>query len=352
MISGKRTTLYDIATKANVSPMTVSRALRPGPKKEISQATIARIQKIATEMNYHPHTSARSLILRKTLNIGFCVNTPTFSYYTPLLLPLLKSLQNELQSHGYSLGYYFFDNEQDPAFLEFLDNQHVADAIIVFGRNLTEAQRQKIIEKRIRAISLYETHSGLYSIIEDELSAGRLAADYLWTKGHREITLMSRWSGSSKKISWNGRLVGFLQRSAELKMKIEKLEGYWISSPDFPHIWNAGHAAPDMLDKILSFGKAGRCVFTTSDMFALALLRQMDERGLILAKDLSILAFDNMEGEAPQKYPNPRLTTFHRPRVEIGKLIARLAIGAEEGDVDTPFIFPLSIIERGSVAQL
>lgn len=329
--------------------MTVSRALRPGPKKEISPDTVTRIQKIAEKLEYRPHTSARSLILRKTLNIGFCINSPSFSYYHSLLRPLFNALQKELQQHGYGLGYYFFDEGESPDFALFLKNLHVVDALIVQGRNLTPNQLRLIRESKIRAISLQDIHEGLYSVVEDDLSAGKAAADYLWSRGFRKVSLISLWAGDPDKSRWNGRTIGFQQRAAELNMEVRQIDNYWIRAPEYPEIWNMGHLAPDLTDQILDQGEAGRCVFTGSDLYGLGLLRQMKEKGLRLVDDISILSFDNVEGENPKMYPNPQLTTFHRPRAQIGRFIARLAIGQEDGPVNTPFIFPLSLIERGSV---
>ena len=53
-------TLKDIADKAGVSSMTVSRALN-GRSKDISQKTAEKIKKIAEEMGYIPNSSAKAL---------------------------------------------------------------------------------------------------------------------------------------------------------------------------------------------------------------------------------------------------------------------------------------------------
>ena len=53
-------TLKDIATKAGVSIMTVSRVMNGKPGK-VSKATAEKIRSIADEMGYIPNSSARSL---------------------------------------------------------------------------------------------------------------------------------------------------------------------------------------------------------------------------------------------------------------------------------------------------
>ena len=59
-MEGFMVTLKDIAKKAGVSAMTVSRALN-GKMKDISPQTAEKIRKIAEEMGYIPNSSARAL---------------------------------------------------------------------------------------------------------------------------------------------------------------------------------------------------------------------------------------------------------------------------------------------------
>ncbi len=64
-------TLKDMAKMLNLSPSTVSRALRNHP--DISTATKKRVTDLATEMDYHPNSIAQSLTTRKTKTIGVIV---------------------------------------------------------------------------------------------------------------------------------------------------------------------------------------------------------------------------------------------------------------------------------------
>ena len=64
-------TLKDIAEKAGVSSMTVSRALN-GKSKDISQKTAEKIKKIAEEMGYIPNSSAKALASHKKMAMISC----------------------------------------------------------------------------------------------------------------------------------------------------------------------------------------------------------------------------------------------------------------------------------------
>lgn len=56
-------TIYDIAEKANVSAMTVSRVINNSGR--ISEATRKRVRKVMEELNYIPNSMARGLVLQK-----------------------------------------------------------------------------------------------------------------------------------------------------------------------------------------------------------------------------------------------------------------------------------------------
>jgi DNA-binding LacI/PurR family transcriptional regulator len=65
------TTIKDIARKLNISPSTVSRALRNHP--DISLETKKKVSSLAEELDYHPNLIAKSLQKRKTNTIGIIV---------------------------------------------------------------------------------------------------------------------------------------------------------------------------------------------------------------------------------------------------------------------------------------
>ena len=78
----KKTTIKDIARKANVSHTTVSRALNN--KSRIKSETKEKILSIAKELNYRPDFIARSLVMRRTKTLGLVITTIANPFYTEL----------------------------------------------------------------------------------------------------------------------------------------------------------------------------------------------------------------------------------------------------------------------------
>ena len=76
-------TIYDIAAKANVSAMTVSRVINNTGK--ISDKTRAKVKRVMEELNYVPNQTARSLVLQQTKLLFLLITDITNPFYTTLL---------------------------------------------------------------------------------------------------------------------------------------------------------------------------------------------------------------------------------------------------------------------------
>src|SRR5580658_8073241 len=80
-------TLHDVAQRARVSPMTVSRFL--DGSREVRDA--ARVRAAIEELGYSPNTAARSLASAGTVKIGLLYGNPSATYTSEFLVGLLES---------------------------------------------------------------------------------------------------------------------------------------------------------------------------------------------------------------------------------------------------------------------
>ena len=76
------TTIYDVARRAGVSAMTVSRVING--RKGVKPATRERVLKTIEETGYIPNSLARSFVLQKTRTIGLVVTDITNPFFTTL----------------------------------------------------------------------------------------------------------------------------------------------------------------------------------------------------------------------------------------------------------------------------
>ncbi len=87
--------LKDIAQRAGLSIMTVSKALRDEP--DVSAATKARIKLLAQQMGYVPDSTAQGLRTRTTKLFGLVISSMTNPIYSRVVLAI--------EERAYELGY-------------------------------------------------------------------------------------------------------------------------------------------------------------------------------------------------------------------------------------------------------
>src|SRR5579871_463925 len=89
--------LKDIAKRAGVSVMTVSKVLRDAP--DISATTKSRIRALAREMGYVPDSNAQSLRTRTTRFLGVVISSTT----NPIFARILLAIEERAHEHGFEL---------------------------------------------------------------------------------------------------------------------------------------------------------------------------------------------------------------------------------------------------------
>lgn len=122
----KRVTLKTISEILNVSPATISKALRDS--HDISDEMKRKVRELTDELGYHPNLMARSLVQRKSNIIGVIIPDLNISYYAYLV----QYLYENLQMRGYEsiVMFHHEDPERERKNLEFLFSLQV-DGILV-----------------------------------------------------------------------------------------------------------------------------------------------------------------------------------------------------------------------------
>src|SRR2546421_7082735 len=131
--------LKDIAERAGVSLMTVSKALRDEP--DVSTATKARLKALAKQMGYLPDSSAQGLRTRTTKLFGLVIPS--------LANPIFSRILLAIQERAYELGY---------------------DVLLAYTMNLAEREEtaiRRFVSRRVDGLFIspvyrLETEAGIY----------------------------------------------------------------------------------------------------------------------------------------------------------------------------------------------
>lgn len=90
-------TITDVAKRAGVAPVTVSRVINNAPG--VNLATRKRVQQAIAELGYVPNVVARSLRSKRTHTLAFIVPDITNAFWTTVA----RGVEDAAQDHGYSV---------------------------------------------------------------------------------------------------------------------------------------------------------------------------------------------------------------------------------------------------------
>ncbi|MBI4025413.1 MAG: LacI family DNA-binding transcriptional regulator [Verrucomicrobia bacterium] len=345
--TASKITLKDVAQASGLAVSTVSNILCNSPHSWASTATRQRVFDVAKKTGYRVNLVARGLSLGRTFNIGFYINRVEYLALSRLSWHrTVLAMQTRLWKHGYRLGFYVFEPGQDLGFEEFLTPHRYVDGIIVQGRNLSAEEIAAIRESKIRTVSMFENIRGFHSLAVDEFRAGRVAAEYLYQRGHRQAAIIA---GLHHVERWDGRIRGFVQRSAEIGLEVPESAQHFVDAAKWVHSERV--IGRKLFRQFLRSEPSIRCLYVPSDYYAFGVVDELDEQGLRLGADFSLLSYDNLEGAGHAPWGAPRLTTFEPPSAEIGGKAADLIVAQSESSKPTQTIFTPELVERSSVAN-
>ncbi len=182
-------TLHEIAERAGVTQMTVSRVLNGTytAKRPTAVNRAERIRRLAQEMGYRPNTAAQATASGKFNSIAMvCGHGRTTS---TLPQALLYGLTDALAEQKMQLvmsrlsDQALTDDQQLPLFLR----QHTCDGLLLnYTHCIPEGTRELIEQYRIPSVwlNVKQSHDCVYP---DDFSASRDATRWLIKQGHRRI---------------------------------------------------------------------------------------------------------------------------------------------------------------------
>jgi len=334
----RRIGLKELAAHLGLSTTTLSMVLNESPTaNSIPQETKDRIFTAAKEMNYRPNYLARSLRVQRTHTLGVIVPELSDGYSAMVL--------NGVEAVLEKAGYFYLT----------ASHLHRPDLLEKHPQMLIERQVEGIIavDTPIRFeptlpvvnVSGHEEIKGVTNVILNHQSAAELGIGHLYDLGHRKIAMIKGQDFSSDtEIRWKTIAEAARKRGIPISLKLcAQLEG---DSPS-PEI---GYLA---MKKVLSGGEKFTALFSFNDISAIGAIRALEEAGLRVPSDVSVLGFDDIYAAA---FHNPALTTIRQPLFEMGSLAAQTLLDKLNNNKQTEYQPVLSVeptlIVRNSTAAV
>ncbi len=308
--------LEDIAVAVGVTATTVANALKG--RGNVSEATRMRIIECAQELGYRPNELARSLVQGKTFTLGFLLPTIANPFYPEIA----EAIERTASEHGYQmlLCNSFYDFARGRQHLERLVNRWV-DGVIVMGSSIDPADIMAQFQRGF-PIVLCDWQENEVAIQMPQVSvdfrmAGALAAQHLIALGHRRTAIIFDEPQQSLRFE------GF--RDALLEADLALPEGMvQVGHSTLESGYNAAQ-------KLIESPTRPTAIFATTDWMALGAMQAVQNAGLQVPQDISIIGLDDITVSA---HIRPPLTTIAIPKVQLAfeatELLFRLIKGTPE----------------------
>ena len=330
-----RVRLKDIAQRAGVSIMTVSKVLRNEP--DVSPATKNRVRALAQEMGYVPDVMAQSLRTRSTHLIGLIIPAIT----NPIFARLLLAVEDRVQQAGCDL---------------------------VFGHTLNQVEREqtlirRMLARRVNGLLLFPVHRlesrspayeelrrhGLPTVIlgpltlacadfpnvqVDDIQASYQATRHLLDLGHRRIAYLV---GPPAAIWAQERFQGYQRALREAGLKVEDNLVFQAGGT----IEEGAGAALQMLHERVD----ATAIQAVSDLVAIGAANLMLDQGVAIPGDLSVIGFGNVLTASYFRVP---LTTVRQPKHSMGLAAMDMLEALIRGDRPESRRLPANLLFRSS----
>ncbi|MBT1172133.1 extracellular solute-binding protein [Bifidobacterium sp. MA2] len=323
-----KTTIYDIAREAGVSPSTVSRALsQPG---RISAKTEFRIRRIAEQLGYlTPDADGSGEGMPATGMLAAIVPTLTNSLYAATV----NAMQRRLESKGY--GLITLDTDQKPA-VERKAMSYVmrnVDGVALLSSRLSEPDIRRIMLVK-PVILLNRSVPGLASVTVDAARAIDDATRRLKETGHSSITYLA-----GPASSWSNEYRRRYIRAAAFRYDMT----YRVVRECDPSIAGGAKAVDQYLIRPTD------AVFAFNDNLAAGFITAARRNGLRVPEDVSVIGFDNTEMSS---LLSPTLATIDMKGEDMAVAAADALVNAVRNPVGVrpePISLEAAFVPRDSV---
>lgn len=317
----KRPTIAEVAARAGVGAITVSRALRDPSR--VSERLRESIDRAIRDLNYIPDLNARALASGRSNTVAVLVPAIEQNIFTDVL----KGIYDSVEESG--LRVEIASTRYHPALEERLVGKllrHQPAGVIISGTGQSAATRRMLEEASCPVVQIMDlTENPIQKIIGfSHFDAGLRMTERMIGAGYRRIAFvggklhgrsLGRLRGYQAALEAAGlfdpRLIGVLGPLPEVPH-----EGGPVMDHDFATARMGREITCDLLDRFPDLD----AVFCNTDVLAIGALFACMARGIRVPEALGIAGFNDFDY---MEAAEPSLSSVRTPRWRCGSLAMR-----------------------------
>ncbi|WP_026770205.1 LacI family DNA-binding transcriptional regulator [Asinibacterium sp. OR53] len=329
-------TIKDIARLLNISPSTVSRALKSS--HEINKETQRLVKETAERLHYRPNMAALSLVKAKTKTIGVIV--PNLGYY--VFSTALQGIEDAASKRGYTVIACQSMEQYEREIKNTQDMMRSSVDGIILSLAQHTKDYQHILELQQSGMPVV-----LFDRIADELNTSKVIVD----------NMAGSFGAVEHLIKMGCRRIAYIGGPSELSISSRRKEGYRLALVKY-HIpideqlvvyCEFNHEkSVKAITQLLKLKNPPDGIFTCSDRQAIAAMVAAQAKKLRIPEDIAIVGFND---EPVVSIMSPALSSVRQPAFEMGQMAAGLLIDQiEQGKSFTPQtkLYTTKLVKRAS----
>lgn len=327
-----RVTIAHVASRAGVSPTTVSHVL--SGKRVVRASTRDVVMEAIRELGYRPNHVARNLRTRQSHMIAVVVPDITNPFYAVLT----RGLADGVDPAGYGTYVCNTDGqvERERKFFDDVMDRGVDGIVFASGETASAVSLSPAEHSTpIVCIGDEAPHPQGDTVSPDDETGSREAAALLASRDYQRIAMIQ-----GPVRYGTQRTAGFRAAMSAAKRRVPAellVRGDWTRRGGY-----------DAMTRLMSLARPPDAVFCANDMMAIGALDVAHERGLKVPDDIAIIGFDDVDAAT---IVTPQLTTVRNPAYEAGRTAGDLLLSRMTGrysGAGRTVVLPCPLVVRGT----
>lgn len=315
---GHQVTIKDIARELEISPSTVSRALKG--YETISLKTRQAVKELAEKLEYQPNPIALSLRHQRSNTIGVIIPEIVHFFFSTII--------SGIEDVAYKAGYNVIISQSNESYAREVSDtkallrSRVDGLLVSLSRETKDFSHFQELQDRGVPIVFFDRicpQINTSRVIVDDKDGAMKGVEHLIATGCRRIAHLA---GPPDLLISQNRMQGYKEALAKHGLPID--EELILVCED-----GTVEQAFDRTKKLMNLKNPPDAIFANNDMSAMGAMKEIFSIGKRVPEDVSILGFSDWQLAS---LVHPSLTSIHQPGFEMGQAAARLFIEQMESD--------------------
>jgi LacI family transcriptional regulator len=328
----RKSTMSDVARRAGVGTMTVSRVL--SGTVPVSAKTAERVHKAIKQLDYRPNELARAFRDQRTRSIGLIIPY----LYDPFFANCAQAVSTVAKEHGYSTIVTTSNEDPDAEHeeVERMLQRHI-DGLVVIPAKCKNSRLTRALFGKTPVVAFDRPVSdpAMDVVLVQNTTGARRMTEHLIEHGHKHIAFM----GLSRNLfTINARFNGYRRAMQEAGLKEDAFFGCDSQINTVREI-----------EKRQRGPNATTAIFASNTLATRYVLGAFQHLGIKMPQDIAFAGFDDFD---LADVTSPPLTVVRQPAQEMGRVAARLLFDRiDRGELPQTgyrIVLPVEIVIRRS----